>query len=452
MGFKSFGRKTVFDFTPGLTAIIGPNGSGKSNVCDAIRWVLGEQSAKTLRGTKMSEVIFAGSSEYRPSAFAQVKLLLDNEDHSMPVDYNEVGIGRQLFRSGESNYILNNTRTTMTSIKEMLMDTGIGKDGYSVIGQGDIDDIIFQRIQPRRALIEEAAGITRFKHRKHNALNKLDHTKTNMTRITDIISEIEGQLGPLAEQAEKTRKYQALATEIRQLEIDLILFDLTSYYGERENINSMRIGLLSRIEEINKFLSEVDEKKAGARIKFDEFDSLLKARQSEVSEITGQIDSRRDNISQLLQTIKGQQARSNAIKEELNSIEDSLLAGNEEVADAVNRLRDEEAKESALSDEMQNLESNAVSVRGELDSHMAAVAKDKESSMKLAMRMAELKTNINLANQQISQLELQLAKGETNVANAQANIDNIKEKLSKLEKDIGSIESEIELNKNQLNP
>lgn len=451
MGFKSFGRKTVFDFTPGLTAIIGPNGSGKSNVCDAIRWVLGEQSAKTLRGTKMSEVIFAGSSEYRPSAFAQVKLLLDNEDHSMPVDYNEVGIGRQLFRSGESNYILNNTRTTMTSIKEMLMDTGIGKDGYSVIGQGDIDDIIFQRIQPRRALIEEAAGITRFKHRKHNALNKLDHTKTNMTRITDIISEIEGQLGPLAEQAEKTRKYQALATEIRQLEIDLILFDLTSYYGERENINSMRIGLLSRIEEINKFLSEVDEKKAGARIKFDEFDSLLKARQSEVSEITGQIDSRRDNISQLLQTIKGQQARSNAIKEELNSIEDSLLAGNEEVADAVNRLRDEEAKESALSDEMQNLESNAVSVRGELDSHMAAVAKDKESSMKLAMRMAELKTNINLANQQISQLELQLAKGETNVANAQANIDNIKEKLSKLEKDIGSIESEIELNKNQLN-
>ena len=145
MGFKSFGRKTVFDFTPGLTAIIGPNGSGKSNVCDAIRWVLGEQSARALRGTKMSEVIFAGSSEYRPSGFAQVKLVLDNEDHSMPVDFSEVGICRQLFRSGESNYILNNARTTMSSIKELLMDTGIGKDGYSVIGQGDIDDIIFQR-------------------------------------------------------------------------------------------------------------------------------------------------------------------------------------------------------------------------------------------------------------------------------------------------------------------
>ena len=451
MGFKSFGRKTVFDFTPGLTAIIGPNGSGKSNVCDAIRWVLGEQSAKALRGTKMSEVIFAGSSEYRPSAFAQVKLILDNEDHSMPVDYTEVSIGRQLFRSGESNYILNNTRTTMTSIKEMLMDTGIGKDGYSVIGQGDIDDIIFQRIQPRRALIEEAAGITRFKHRKKNALDKLAHTRTNMTRITDIISEIEGQLGPLAEQAEKTRKYQALAAEIRQLEIDLILYDLNSFYGERENINSMRIGLLARIDEIDKFLAEVDEKKAGARIKFDEFDSLLKSRQSEINSITGQVDTRRDNISQLLQKVNRQQARSDALKEELANIEESLMAGNEEITDAANRLRDEENKESAVSENMQELETNVAAVRTELNSHMAAAAKDKESSLKLAMKMAELKTNINIANQQISQLELQLAKGETSVANAQANIDGIKEKLTKLEKDIGTIEAEIELNKNQLN-
>jgi chromosome segregation protein len=398
MGFKSFGRKTVFDFTPGLTAIIGPNGSGKSNVCDAIRWVLGEQSAKALRGTKMSEVIFAGSSEYRPSAFAQVKLILDNEDHSMPVDFTEVSIGRQLFRSGESNYILNNTRTTMSSIKEMLMDTGIGKDGYSVIGQGDIDDIIFQRIQPRRALIEEAAGITRFKHRKKNALDKLAHTRTNMTRITDIISEIEGQLGPLAEQAEKTRKYQALAAEIRQLEIDLILFDLNSYYGERENINSMRIGLLARIEEIDKFLSEVDEKKTGAKVKFDEFDSVLKSRQTEVNTINKQVEARRDNISHLLQDIKAQQARSNAIKEELSSIENALLKGNQEITDATNRFRDEENKESELSNNMEELESNRNNVKNELESHVAAAAKDKESSVQLAMSMAELKTNINFAN------------------------------------------------------
>jgi chromosome segregation protein len=207
MGFKSFGRKTVFDFKPGVTAIIGPNGSGKSNVCDAIRWVLGEQSARALRGTKMSEVIFAGSSDLRPAAFSQVKLVLDNEDRAMPLDYSEVSIGRQLFKSGESNYMVNNTKTLLNNIKEMLMDTGIGKDGYSLIGQGDIDDIIFQRTQSRRSLIEEAAGITKFKHRKHSTLNKLDHTKANITRLNDIISEIDGQLGPLAEQAENIRGY-----------------------------------------------------------------------------------------------------------------------------------------------------------------------------------------------------------------------------------------------------
>ncbi len=451
MGFKSFGRKTVFDFTPGLTAIIGPNGSGKSNVCDAIRWVLGEQSAKALRGTKMSEVIFAGSSEYRPSAFAQVKLILDNEDHSMPVDFSEVGIGRQLFRSGESNYILNNTRTTMSSIKELLMDTGIGKDGYSVIGQGDIDDIIFQRTQPRRVLIEEVAGITRFKHRKENALKKLDHTRVNMTRITDIISEIESQLGPLAEQAEKTRQYQALAAEIRQLEIDLILFDLNSLYGERDNINSMRVGLLARIEEIEKFIAEVDEKKAGAKIKFDDFDSVLKSRQTEVNSINTEIEGRRDNINQLLQEIKEKQARSGRLKEELDEIEKYLLDGNAEITDAGNRLRDEETQESELSEKLEELNANVSSVKKEYDSHIAALAKDKDTSVKLAFKVAELRSSNNIAQQQISLYEQQLARGESNVANAQANIDSIKEKIAKIEKEIATIESEIELNKNQLN-
>jgi len=242
MGFKSFGRKTVFDFQPGITAIVGPNGSGKSNICDSIRWVLGEQSARALRGTKMSEVIFAGSPQLKSSSFAQVKLVLDNEDKIMPIDYSEVSIGRQLYKSGESNYYINNTRSLMSNIKEMLMDTGIGKDGYSVIGQGNIDDIIFQRSQSRISLIEEAAGITKFRHRKNNTLTKLSHTRTNITRLTDIISEIEGQLGPLEEQANKTRKYQVLAADIKQLEIDLVLYELNKLYSERENIDSMRKG------------------------------------------------------------------------------------------------------------------------------------------------------------------------------------------------------------------
>ncbi len=450
MGFKSFGRKTVFDFTPGITAIIGPNGSGKSNVCDAIRWVLGEQSAKALRGTKMSEVIFAGSSEFKASAFAQVKLILDNEDRAMPMDYSEVSIGRQLFRSGESNYFVNNTRTLMSSIKEMLMDTGIGKDGYSVIGQGDIDDIIFQRTQSRRALIEEAAGITKFKHRKQNTLTKLGHTRTNITRLRDITSEIEGQLGPLAEQAEKTRKFQALAAEIRQLEIDLILYDLNQLNGEFENINSMRLGLLAKIEEIEKFLAEVDARKADARVRFAEFESVLQTRQDEVKGVVVRIDDRRRQMAALREDIKSQQARSQAILEEIDGIESLLLDGGQEITDAENRLKEEEAREIELSAVMADIDGNIEKVRSELDKHLKEQAHDKDSAYNVAVKLAERRNRITTINQQIQILERQLEKGEGDVASAQTHVDKLTSENNRIEAEIATMRAEIEKNRTLL--
>jgi len=450
MGFKSFGRKTVFDFTPGITAIIGPNGSGKSNVCDAIRWVLGEQSAKALRGTKMSEVIFAGSSEFKASAFAQVKLILDNEDRAMPMDYSEVSIGRQLFRSGESNYFVNNTRTLMSSIKEMLMDTGIGKDGYSVIGQGDIDDIIFQRTQSRRALIEEAAGITKFKHRKQNTLTKLGHTRTNITRLRDITSEIEGQLGPLAEQAEKTRKFQALAAEIRQLEIDLILYDLNQLNGEFENINSMRLGLLAKIEEIEKFLAEVDARKADARVRFAEFESVLQTRQDEVKGVVVQIDDRRRQMAALREDIKSQQARSQAILEEIDGIESLLLDGGQEITDAENRLKEEEAREIELSAVMADIDGNIEKVRSELDKHLKEQAHDKDSAYNVAVKLAERRNRITTINQQIQILERQLEKGEGDVASAQTHVDKLTNENNRIAAEIATMRAEIEKNRTLL--
>ncbi|HNX76989.1 MAG TPA: chromosome segregation protein SMC [Candidatus Rifleibacterium sp.] len=450
MGFKSFGRKTVFDFTQGITAIIGPNGSGKSNVCDAIRWVLGEQSAKALRGTKMSEVIFAGSAELKASAFAQVKLILDNEDHAMPMDFSEVSIGRQLFRSGESNYFVNNSRTLMSSIKEMLMDTGIGKDGYSVIGQGDIDDIIFQRTQSRRALIEEAAGITKFKHRKQNTLTKLGHTRTNITRLRDITSEIEGQLGPLAEQAEKTRKYQALAGEIRQLEIDLILFDLSQLNGEFENINSMRLGLLAKIEEIEKFLAEVDAKKADARVRFAEFESVLQTRQDEVKTVVVQIDDRRRQMAALREDLKSQQARSQAILEEIDGIESLLLDGGQEISDAENRFKDEETREIELAAVMADLEGNVDEVRAELDKHLREQSSDKQSVFDVAVALADRRNRITTVTQQIQILERQLDKGEGDVTSARNHVNSLQAENEKTETEIATMKAEIEKNRTLL--
>ncbi len=447
MGFKSFGRKTVFDFQPGVTAIIGPNGSGKSNICDAIRWVLGEQSAKALRGTKMSEVIFAGSAELRPAAFSQVKLILDNEDRAMPLDYSEVSIGRQLFRSGESNYIVNNNRTLLNSIKEMLMDTGIGKDGYSVIGQGDIDDIIFQRTQSRRALIEEAAGITKFKHRKQSTLTKLDHTRANITRLKDIIGEIEGQLGPLAEQAEKTRKYQALAAEIRQLEIDLILFDLHQYYSDQENIQSMRCGLLAKVEEIEKFLAEVDEKKAGARERFTRFETVLKTRQDEVKVVTGQIDELRRQSGTHREEIRSKQARSQAIAEEIANIENMLHDGGEEISEAENRLNESEGKEIELRSAMSEVEEKIDAVKSELDAHLKELAEDKGSAFKIAVDIAERKNRINNAVQQRQLLEKQLEKGQNDVESAQEQISRLTTEKQRLETEIAQMQAEIKENR-----
>lgn len=447
MGFKSFGRKTVFDFQPGVTAIIGPNGSGKSNICDAIRWVLGEQSAKALRGTKMSEVIFAGSAETRPAAFSQVKLILDNEDRAMPLDYSEVSIGRQLFRSGESNYIVNNTRTLLTSIKEMLMDTGIGKDGYSVIGQGDIDDIIFQRTQSRRALIEEAAGITKFKHRKNSTLTKLDHTRANITRLKDIIGEIESQLGPLAEQAEKTKRYQTLAAEIRQLEIDLILFDLNQLYSEQENIQSMRRGLLAKIEEIEKFLGEVDEKKAGARERFSEFEAVLKTRQDEVKAVTVQIDECRNRSATHREEIRSKQARSQAIAEEIANIENMLLDGGEEISEAENRLNEAESQEIELRSTMGEVEEQLQVVRAELDDHLKELAQDKDSAFQIAVKIADHKNRINTAVQQTQILEKQLEKGQTDVETAQEQLDKLAGEKQRLEAEIAQMQAEVSENR-----
>ena len=447
MGFKSFGRKTVFDFTPGLTGIIGPNGSGKSNVCDAIRWVLGEQSAKALRGTKMPDVIFAGSPDFRPSAFAQVKMVLDNEDKAMPIDFSEVSIARQLYRSGESNYILNGTRTLLSSVKELLMDTGIGKDGYSVIGQGDIDDIIFQRTQARRALVEEAAGITKFKHRKQNALTKLEHTRANMTRVQDLMSDIETRLGPLAEQAEKTRKYQQLSAQIKELEIDLLAYDLHKFYGDKENIISMRNGLMLKIQEIEKFLSDVDEKKAGAHAKFDEFQSTLNEKQEKVKEANVLIDNKKESAAKYREDIKSHTARSQAIKEELDNIEVSIQNSEAEVQHAQEELNDEQTKEIELSSIMSEVNDNIQAVKKELNEKIKEQSQGRESAFKAASRQSDCRNRINTANQQIQLLERQLEKGNTDVAIAQGNLERLKDESKKMKIQIDELAKTIEENK-----
>ena len=189
-GFKSFADKTVLEFKPGITAIIGPNGSGKSNIVDAIKWVLGEQSMKSLRGAKSEDVIFAGTQNRKSLGFAEVSMIIDNSDGQLPIEYNEVTVTRRLYRTGETNYFINKVPCRLKDITELFMDTGIGKDGYSVIGQGRIEEILSNKSEDRRRIFEEAAGIVKYRARRDETEKKLEQTKVNLIRINDILSEI----------------------------------------------------------------------------------------------------------------------------------------------------------------------------------------------------------------------------------------------------------------------
>lgn len=206
-GFKSFANKMLFEFHDGITGIVGPNGSGKSNVSDAVRWVLGEQSAKQLRGTKMEDIIFAGTETRKPLGFAYVAITLDNSDHKLPSSYEEVTVARRVFRSGESEYLMNGMTCRLKDVQELFMDTGIGKEGYSIIGQGQIDRILSGRPEERRELFDEAAGIVKYKRRKSITEKNLEAERANLCRINDIIVELEKQVVPLEKQAETAKEY-----------------------------------------------------------------------------------------------------------------------------------------------------------------------------------------------------------------------------------------------------
>ena len=227
-GFKSFADPVNIEFNEGVTCIIGPNGSGKSNISDALRWVLGEQSSKQLRGSKMQDVIFAGTATRKPKGMAEVTLVIDNSNNILPLEYNEVAVTRRMFRSGESEYLINGNQCRLRDIRELFMDTGIGVEGYSIIGQGKIADIVSTRPENRRQIFEEAAGVVLYKSRKSEAENKLKAATVDLDRVRDIIAEIEGRIDGLKEDSEKATEYIGLRDRYKTLGINIILHNLSN--------------------------------------------------------------------------------------------------------------------------------------------------------------------------------------------------------------------------------
>ena len=278
-GFKSFANKINFEFHNGITAIVGPNGSGKSNVGDAVRWVLGEQSAKQLRGGNMQDVIFSGTELRRPLGFASVAITLDNSDHKLDIDFEEVTVTRRLYRSGESEYLLNGSQCRLKDINELFYDTGIGKEGYSIIGQGQIDKILSGKPEERRELFDEAAGIVKFKRRKATALKKLADEQQNLVRVNDILSELTRQLGPLEKQSETARVYLKKKEELKYLDVNLFLVELEHIRTQWMEVEAKRKAAEQELketsaafektkqeyEELEKQLEQLDEKIESSR-------------------------------------------------------------------------------------------------------------------------------------------------------------------------------------------
>ncbi len=302
-GFKSFAEKTVLEFMPGITSVIGPNGSGKSNIADAIRWVLGEQSMKELRGGKSVDIIFAGTQSRKSLGFAEVSLIFDNADGKLPVPYEEVTVTRKLYRNGETGYYINKAQCRLKDILELFMDTGIGKDGYSIIGQGKIDEILSNKSEDRRNVFEEAAGIVKYKTRKEESEKKLEHTKLNVLRINDILTEIETNLEPMKLQADKAKKYLDLKQELKNIEVGLFLHniekskeDLSKAEEDMEIMQNTCNLEEGKLEKIKMQKEELKEKMNALMIQIENTQNLGFTSQKDIEALSSEINVTKSKI------------------------------------------------------------------------------------------------------------------------------------------------------------
>ena len=353
-GFKSFASKIKMEFHDGVTGIVGPNGSGKSNVADAVRWVLGEQSAKQLRGGNMQDVIFAGTESRKPLGFASVSITLDNADHDLNIDYPEVTVTRRLYRSGESEYLMNNASCRLRDIQELFYDTGIGKEGYSIIGQGQIDRIISDKPEDRRELFDEAVGIVKFKRRKMAALKKLDGEEQNMLRITDILTELTKQVGPLERQSEKAKIYLAKREELK--ERDIALFAVNDARTE-EQLKDFREKNKAAGEELSAVSGELDKTKQEydeVEKQMEELDQAILEIRSSASDSALKKQQLENQIRLLEEQIKGAASNRVLYEEQIQSLEN----GKKERGESIEALNEEKkelktAIEGAAKDEEQ---------------------------------------------------------------------------------------------------
>ena len=371
-GFKSFAEPVVIDFHEGVTCIVGPNGSGKSNISDAIRWVLGEQSPKMLRGGKMEEVIFSGTANRKSRGMAEVTLVIDNSTGILPIDYNEVAITRRMYRSGESEYLINNNHCRLRDIRELIMDTGIGVDGYSLIGQGKISEIVSSKPESRREIFEEAAGVVMYKNKKAEAERKLDGTSANLERVNDIISEIEGRIGGLKKDSEKAVEYLELKERFKELEINITLRNIEKLDETNDSLKNDIKEFSEKIETLNKEKEEIDKKLEADRQRNEHLDQLS-------SEARDNLLAKVEEINQLTNKSQLNAERLSSIDKDLKRLEEETAEQNEKLVKELKNAESIEAQKKEIAENQEKASqqlSEKIQIHSQLTSQSAELSED----------------------------------------------------------------------------
>lgn len=415
-GFKSFPDKTVFNFNHGMTAVVGPNGSGKSNIADAVRWVLGEQSTKNLRGSKMEDVIFGGTKIRKPLGFAEVTLRLDNTDRTLESDRDEVSVTRRYFRSGESEYMLNGQVVRLRDVHELFMDTGLGRDGYSLVSQGRIADLISSKSGQRRDMLEEAAGISHYRYRRNDANRKLDQAEENLVRLRDILSELESRVGPLKTQSEKAQKFLVLAKEKKELEIGLWL----------HTIDTTRVKLKDQEDKLSIAQGQYDSVEAAlTQIETDSEEIIAKSQ-----DITVRIDNIRNNSTSYEEKavqLEGQ-----------ISVEKNTILHNEQTIERIKRdMSDASNSENTLKKEVEDAQAEIAELlndieakRKELDSAALNIADARNETGEFADRIAEISQKITALTEKVSEKRIEETTANSSIEEISGRVSNIEGVLS----------------------
>ncbi len=441
-GFKSFPDKTVLSFGSDITAIVGPNGSGKSNIADAIRWVMGEQSTRTLRGSKMEDVIFDGTAKRKGLGFAEVTLVIDNTEHIFPMEETEVSVTRRYYRSGESEYYINRRSCRLRDINELFMDTGLGREGYSIIGQGRIDEILSVKSADRREIFEEAAGISRFRHRKEEAERKLARTDENLVRINDKIDELELQVEPLRIQAEKTKKFLVYRDELKGLEISVWLEQLEKL---RANSIKFKTDLDNAVRQRDQVSQDVDALYAAAERygeQMMEKDLQAERMRSEQAELESRIHSSESEINLLRNDMKNNSENAQRIREELEQQEGRAGSIAEQIADRQNRLAQIETEVSACHEQLKKLAqemNETLSSAGGLSSELEQLQERERLENASAGEAKELLSALAAAAQELLDREEKLGQEilaqEDRITEAKKSADEVKKELERVTDD-----------------